>query len=1439
MAKIFAMKNSRILALGLLFFLYGSSHAKSLGHLSLSFEENRGQGPPGAPFLARGHGYNIVFTPDGNQLLLRRGGRGLSISTRLVDASPKTIRGEDKQAGKVNYVRSTASLVGIPTYARVRYERVYPGIDLVYYGNQQQLEYDFVVAPGADPNRIKVQFDGVDTISLDAAGNLALHAGNSEVVQHKPAVYQGQGRSRKEIEGAYRLLAANTVTFELGSYDHKTPLVIDPILTYSTFLGGSNGDDDARAVVTDSAGNLYVAGSTTSTNFQTAFPFQANAGSQDPTLGLSDAFVTKLNPAGTALVFSTYFGGSGDEDANGVAVDSAGNVVIVGTTASTDLPTTSAAIRRICNVGPTGCQDAFVAEFNSTGQVQIYSTYLGGTGDDQALGVAFDPAGNAYVVGRTDSTDFPTTAGAYSTDPTAGGFVTKLSSAGMIVYSTFFGTIFGPADPRGIAVDSSGNAYITGSFSGTGSATGNDLFITKLNLGGSAATYTQTIRGAKDEIGNAITVDSSGNAYVAGQTTSINFPTTAGAVQTAFGGGPAFRSSDAGLTWNASRSGLTRTSLYALAVAPGTAIYAGADDETAGGLFKSADGGGSWISSSTGIFDLRVHSIVVDPSTPATVYAGTRTLGVYKSTNGGASWSSTPLNNVFVTALAIDPGAPGTIYAGTDANGIYKSTTGGGSWSVVNSGLVSSPIHSIVVDPNSTSTVYAATAVGVYKSVNGGLSWTAASSGLFDPNINVLVIDPRTPNFLYAGTNSTGIFRSPNNGGIWVPANGGLTSSSAGISVTAMTMDPASGAFYAATGEANAMRIYKSSNGTTWTPTNLATTRVTALSIDRSTSGTVYAATVGGSDAFVAKWNASGSMVYSTYLGGYRDDVANAIAVDSSGAIYVAGSTSSTNFPISHPLQSTFGGGSGVVSDAFATRIDTASSDLSYSTYLGGSSDDFGKGIAVDASNTAYVVGVTASSDFPTTAALNATRPGLLDAFIVKIGEGSAAAYAVPTRGGFSAVSQGGGAATTVGYARIQPISGNVPSGLAIFGFRQNNVLVSEAAVPASMLVSMGRIYAEVTNTVNTGIAIANPNATPTTISYYFTDANGQNFGTGTVTIGANAQIASFLNQAPYFGGASLFGTFTFTASQPVAVIALRGLTNERGEFLITTLPVADLSISADTDPILFPHFADGGGWTTQILLVNTTDATMSGTAQFAGLLSQDYSIAARSAVKIVTPGTAAGVFIGAVRVTPGSGSRTPSGVAVFSFKNAGVTVTEAGVPAMRTGNAFRLYAENSGDPGQVGSIQTGIALANPTPTSAVVTFELTTITGVSTGLVNTILLPGNGQAAMFLAQIPGFAVVPNPFQGVLRVSTPLPGGITVVGLRGRYNERRDFLITTTQPTNEATIGSTSEQFFPHFADGGGYTTQFILFNGSTDQSSSGVIRFFSQNGQTLSLGVR
>lgn len=391
---------------------------------------------------------------------------------------------------------------------------------------------------------------------------------------------------------------------------------------------------------------------------------------------------------------------------------------------------------------------------------------------------------------------------------------------------------------------------------------------------------------------------------------------------------------------------------------------------------------------------------------------------------------------------------------------------------------------------------------------------------------------------------------------------------------------------------------------------------------------------------------------------------------------------------------------------------------------------------------------------------------------------------------------------------------------------------------------------------VNTGLAIANPNSQAATISFYFTSPSGTNFGTGTGTVPPNGQIAAFLNQSPFNGGSTGgSATFTFSSNVPVAVVALRGLTNERSEFLLTTLPVSPLT-AATGEIAYFPHFADGEGWSTQVVLVNPADEAMAGTVQFLGQgttsapaqpisvsigtqvsSSFSYTIPARSSTKLQTSGSMSAVRAGSVRVTPAAGGKTPSGIAIFFFRNGGVTVAEAGVSAARTGLAFRLYAEVSD--AASGSIQTGIAITNPAGVNVSVSFELHSLSGAPTGITGSYSVPANGQVALFLSQLPGFGALTAPFQGVLRISTGSVTGISVVGLRGRNNERGDFLITTTPPVDEASPSVNGLLLFPHLADGGGYTTQFVLFSGTAGQTSSGTLRFYAQNGNALSLTLR
>jgi len=545
--------------------------AEGYGRLPLTFEANQGQTDPQVKFLARGRGYTLFLTGTEAVLALNQPQRArresfmpssapsassaVQLRLPLLGANPQPeVRGLDELPGKSNYfIGNDPSKwrTNVPTYGRVEYRNVYPGINLVHYGNQRQLEYDFVVAPGADPRAIKFEVEGAERIEIDEGGDLVMHVAGDEVRQHKPLVYQEVGGVYREIAGRFLLRVPgpqsairspkSEIGFEIGPYDPGQTLVIDPVLVYSTYLGGG-GEDWGFGIAVDSAGNAYVTGRTGSTNFPTASPLQPTYGS-----GTHDVFVAKLNAAGSALLYSTYLGGSGDDDARGIAVDAAGSAYVTGYTTSSNFPTASPL--QPANGG--GDNDAFVAKLNPGGSALVYSTYLGGSGEDGGQGIAVDSSGNAYVAGWTRSTNFPT---ASPLQPAWGGgdwsafdaFVAKLNAAGSaLVYSTYLG---GTGSDYGfaISVDSSGNAYVAGATPSTNFPTANplqatnaggwsDAFVAKLNPAGSALLYSTYLGGSGEDVGSGIAVDSSGNAYVTGFTKSYNFPTV-GPLQPAHGG---------------------------------------------------------------------------------------------------------------------------------------------------------------------------------------------------------------------------------------------------------------------------------------------------------------------------------------------------------------------------------------------------------------------------------------------------------------------------------------------------------------------------------------------------------------------------------------------------------------------------------------------------------------------------------------------------------------------------------------------------------------------------------------------------------------------------------------------------------------------------------------------------------------------------------------
>ena len=877
--------------------------ARQFGQLPLSFEINKGQLDEAVKFMSHGAGYDLFLTANETVLRVHKpGGRhvdklkdlsrtntapdenvreGTVLRLKLLGASSSPqVTGQDELPGKVNYFIGNDPVKwrrNVPTYQKAYFKDVYPGIDVVYYGRQREIEYDFIVAAGANPNLIRFSVDGADQLRLDKTGNLLLGLKHGEVSLHKPVIYQlDENGSRRNVKGTY-VISGNEVRFKLQRFDSSKPLVIDPVLSYSTLLGSSS-NDTAFGIAVDSQGNAYVTGTTDGTTF----PTTAGAFKSTPTR--SGAFVTKLNAPGSSLIYSTYLNG------------------VDGTT--------------------------------------------------NGLGIAVDSAGNAHVTGTTSASDFPIVNGLKTT-------------------SNFFKTT------------------------------------------DAAATWNNQNSGLAGIVFALAVAPSAPNTIYAA--TSDGF----------------YRSTDGGTTWvKIQTTGLTSFSFTnALAVDPSNAsvVYLGNF-----GLFKTTDGGSNWTSVNTG-GGSSIFSIVFDPSTSSTIYLGAGSGGVLKSTNSGGTWI---LQNNFgvpgtptVRALAIDPTTPLTIYAGTFTNGLFKSINGGGVWTAMNSGMGGgnpTNVSTIVIDPANTSTIYTGHgstpgAGGINQSTNGGTSWTPLTNGVPDVGVNAMVA---TSSAVYAALNSRGVIKTTNGGSSWTGTDIGLWTPF----ISSLVKDPT-----------NASVLYAGASGN-------GSTDAFVTKLNASGSGVLFSTLVGGSKeetgngiaidgsgnitivgqtnsvnfpfanavrstvtfngncatGFVTKLNpAVPSYTFSTYLGGGNCDVANSVATDSSGNVYVTGRTGSTDFPIANAFQPTFGGSQfSDAFDAFVSKL-TPDGSLTYSTYLGGASGaDTGWGIAADSSGNAYVTGNTASTNFPTVNPIQACSGGT-DVFVTKLNSaGSALAYSTCLGGG-------------------------------------------------------------------------------------------------------------------------------------------------------------------------------------------------------------------------------------------------------------------------------------------------------------------------------------------------------------------------------------------------------------------------------------------------------
>lgn len=566
---------------------------------AVAFERNDGQTDPRARFVARATGYRVFVTPDALAIGLATPSGQHAVRLAFSGASPSaTVVGEQPLASRVNYLRGSdpkSHVTNVPTFATARIAGLYPGIDAVVYGRDGEIEYDIVVAPGADASVFRLQVSGVGTLAIDELGDLVVSTAAGVLRQKCPVAYEASNGTRATVPARFRIVGPDTVAIDVSRRDPSASLVIDPVLSFSAYIAGG-GDETGAGVTVDTAGNAYVAGGTSSLDFPTT------AGTISPTLvGSTDGFVAKLALDGSSYVFSTYIGGIVDEGVARAVPDASGNLYLCGGTASTDFPTTAGAFDTTFNGGSF---DGFVTKLAPGGASILYSTFLGGGGDDGISSIAIDANGNAYVTGAATSTNYPTTPGAFDTSNQSlvglpDAVVTKINAAGSaLVYSTYLGAAFNLEGGVAIAVDASGFAYVGGATNGGFPTKGGsfdtsfnggsfDGFITKVNTTGTDLVYSTYLGGSDEDYVFGLAIDGSGNAYVTGFTPSTNFPTTGGAFQPSIGGG-----FDAYVTkLNAAGSALTYSSYLGGTGNEGLTSAGGTELQLAGGI--AVDGAGN------------------------------------------------------------------------------------------------------------------------------------------------------------------------------------------------------------------------------------------------------------------------------------------------------------------------------------------------------------------------------------------------------------------------------------------------------------------------------------------------------------------------------------------------------------------------------------------------------------------------------------------------------------------------------------------------------------------------------------------------------------------------------------------------------------------------------------------------------------------------------
>lgn len=967
------------------------------------FEANRGQAEARFAFLARGQRHAVQLAPDEIVLVLDQDGGGSPRLVRLqwmgasATAHPE---GLEPLAGRVHYLLGSDPArwqTGVPTFGRARFQGILPGIDVVYYANGRELEYDFLLAPGANPRSLRLRVEGADQVRLGPDGELILEAGGIRLIQHRPVAYQTVQGTRRPVPVRY-VREGRDIRLAVGDYDATRPLVIDPVLSYATYLG-SSGQERGWAIAVDASGAVYVAGETLAAlKGLPVAGLQTNFAGGVSTSG--DAFVGKLNAAGTAFEYLTYLGGSSLDGAVGLAVDAAGHAFVTGYTTSREFPVTPGAFQTAIagkNIERTTIPpaEAFVVKLSPDGSSLVYGTFLGGTNLEGGVSIAVDAAGCAHVAGYTETEAvyrqtnrvcitactndlcgpaYCTTnlvRGGYYLLPSLTTNVTGIQvTTNPPATNTFYQVV--ENTPLGLRVLDAGFPVTNAAQQFYGGR--RDLFVAKLNPAGSALVYSTYLGGSERETPGGLALDPAGNVHVTGGTDSDDLPISTNAFQPFRGGKrEAFVTSlspSGAIRYSTYLGGSGQDSGYAIAVdAAGGAVVTGAkfsgDFPTTpgawnrGGVYRSADGGALWLPAGAGLTHTVVEALAALPG--GGLLAATPR-GLFRSQNGGVSWTPSYQSLSLGGFLSLAADAPGTnLYAGT-GQGLLFSVDAGANWYLSGS-LGDRRVSAVAL---AGGVLLAGTrGSGVFRSTNQAVTWKTANSGLGNLALNALAVHPADPSLVFAATDG-GVYRSTNSGATWRGANGGLTPRL----ILSLALDPTSPAtLYAGT----ARGVYKSVNhGSNWSfsGTGLTASNILALTLDPQSPATLYAGSTNGLFKSVdgaATW-------FDASTGLFPREVRSLAWGTLAPAALHAGLRSSN----------TFGGSN----DVFLTKLLPDGSGLAWSVALGGRRDDQAFAVALGAAGAPTVAGWTDSTNFPvlnTNGFLRATNSGKRDVFVARL----------------------------------------------------------------------------------------------------------------------------------------------------------------------------------------------------------------------------------------------------------------------------------------------------------------------------------------------------------------------------------------------------------------------------------------------------------------------